>query len=478
MGFLSKLSRHTHEGSFGVIYNVESGGKKYVLKRNTRHGGSPGFASVRELDALMHVRSTPGNPTYCLRLEKIIHDSGITGDVVWGNGEDFSPHRKSNEYVDDHMHFVFPVGKGDLVELLRTPDFHGFDVRKILYQCANAVLALHENGMIHRDIKPDNFIYFENGDVRLIDFGACIHLTEDTELTVNAVGTRVYRSPEMIFKQNYGNPYDIYSLGCMFYQFLSENHRHFIDRYGRFRSRKNLDTITSLIKTHPFASVRDWRVYINSILPESSELLKERVAKLRRDTLSFLDTVLREDIEWTGPEEILPLLKQMLNIDPSKRPSIQEVVDHPFFRTVRAAYPSPKPKTVFYYFPNPSQRKIIINAADKLDNDSDRLFFHLVEVCFRLTVYEGQIPTRKTMTAITTLLARMLGMLDIESKFRIDPKEELSVLGRIGSLLYQETVYEMRSDLDRDDLITFLLSIKAEDEQMSKDELREELEKY
>lgn len=92
---------------------------------------------------------------------------------------------------------------------------------EILLQIAYALCHLHTHGIVHGDVKPENILITESGQVKLIDFGIASVLsdTHKNELPKRLVGTPIYMSPEQL--ENWGNiscQSDIYSLGIIAYE--------------------------------------------------------------------------------------------------------------------------------------------------------------------------------------------------------------------------------------------------------------------
>ncbi|MBO5091002.1 MAG: serine/threonine protein kinase [Clostridia bacterium] len=87
-------------------------------------------------------------------------------------------------------------------------------------QILRALSEAHRNGIIHRDIKPQNIMLLENGRIKVMDFGiAKLPDAETITVTDKAVGTVYYMSPEQAHgKKNIDTRSDIYSLGAMMYE--------------------------------------------------------------------------------------------------------------------------------------------------------------------------------------------------------------------------------------------------------------------
>jgi tRNA A-37 threonylcarbamoyl transferase component Bud32/CheY-like chemotaxis protein len=125
--------------------------------------------------------------------------------------------------ADDHVYLsmeYFPGG--DLRARMRAP-MGCREALGYLRQLAAALGALHEIGVLHRDVKPGNVLLREDGSLAFIDFGLARQLGLESGITGNGAifGTPHYMSPE----QGHGLPLDersdLYSLGVMLYEMLT-----------------------------------------------------------------------------------------------------------------------------------------------------------------------------------------------------------------------------------------------------------------
>ncbi|MBY0589435.1 serine/threonine protein kinase [bacterium] len=135
------------------------------------------------------------------------------------------------KFVNDrHMPFILmecfrgsnakvPIMKGEL-ERIRPL------LRRMLMQFSDALHYFHEKGWVHKDIKPDNLLFNQAGETRLIDFAIAVRATSSLAKLFwrkkrQASGTRSYMSPEQIRGEPLDRRADIYSAGIMFFELVA-----------------------------------------------------------------------------------------------------------------------------------------------------------------------------------------------------------------------------------------------------------------
>jgi len=88
-------------------------------------------------------------------------------------------------------------------------------------QICLAVQHLHENRIIHRDIKVHNVFLTSSGFVKLGDFGISKQLEHSTDLSQTQIGTPLYLPPEMVKSSTSSSKSDIWMLGCLLHELCS-----------------------------------------------------------------------------------------------------------------------------------------------------------------------------------------------------------------------------------------------------------------
>lgn len=113
---------------------------------------------------------------------------------------------------------------GDLKERLKR-NMTTRQAMSILRQIAAALDYAHNKGFIHRDVKPDNILFRDDGSAVLTDFGIARTVSGNTQMTQlgMVVGTPKYMSPEQARGQELDSRSDLYSLGIVFYEMLLGN---------------------------------------------------------------------------------------------------------------------------------------------------------------------------------------------------------------------------------------------------------------
>jgi len=125
--------------------------------------------------------------------------------------------------ADNHAYIAMEYcSRGSLKRLIRQ-GMCATDAEKIMREIADALQAIHTKGILHRDLKPTNVLFREDGSLALIDFGLAkqAHLKAELTGTGEIFGTPYYMSPEQGHGERLDERSDIYSLGIIFYEMLT-----------------------------------------------------------------------------------------------------------------------------------------------------------------------------------------------------------------------------------------------------------------
>ncbi|GAM23745.1 hypothetical protein SAMD00019534_069200 [Acytostelium subglobosum LB1] len=174
---------------------------------------------------------------------------------------------------------------GDLLELLR--EAVCFPLPIVQFYAAEVLVAveyLHSRGIVHRDLKPENVLLSTNYHIRLCDFGTAKQLGPDPHsLSASFCGTAEYVCPELLVDKKAGRQADIWSYGCLLFQLIT----------GKL----------------PFKGLSDYYTF---------QLIMSR------------EMVFPPDFDPDAQD----LIDRLLTLDPFRRPTIEEIKSHPFFKSI------------------------------------------------------------------------------------------------------------------------------------------------
>ncbi|XP_056119727.1 calcium/calmodulin-dependent protein kinase (CaM kinase) II beta 1 isoform X13 [Rhinichthys klamathensis goyatoka] len=179
------------------------------------------------------------------------------------------------------------VTGGELFEDIVAREYYSeADASHCIQQILEAVLHCHQMGVVHRDLKPENLLLAskcKNAAVKLADFGLAIEVQGDQQAWFGFAGTPGYLSPEVLRKEAYGKPVDIWACGVILYILL--------------------------VGYPPFWDEDQHKLY----------------QQIKAGAYDFPSP------EWdTVTPEAKNLINQMLTINPGKRITAQEALKHPW----------------------------------------------------------------------------------------------------------------------------------------------------
>ncbi len=156
---------------------------------------------------------------------------------------------------------------GSLEDKLRVAEIKQTEIAHIFKRIAEALDAAHARGIVHRDVKPSNFLYDSTGEIFLSDFGIAKSKPFTDDEGEWLVGTPAYMSPEQVKGTKVDGRSDIYALGVVLYRLLT----------GQLPFKG--DSTTALINSHVVLPIPDLREVKKNIPAVWQEVVGKAMAK-------------------------------------------------------------------------------------------------------------------------------------------------------------------------------------------------------
>ncbi|MCJ8731821.1 hypothetical protein PDJAM_G00204000 [Pangasius djambal] len=247
-------------------------------------------------------------------------------------------------YHKQHLCLVFEPLSMNLREVLKKygkdVGLHIKAVRSYSQQLFLALKLLKRCNILHADIKPDNILVNESKTIlKLCDFGSASHIAEN-DITPYLV-SRFYRAPEIIIGKPYDYGIDMWSVGCTLYElytgkilFPGKTNNHMLKlamdlkgkmpnkmiRKGLFKD-QHFDQNLNFLYTELDKVTEREKVTVMSSINPTKDLLNDMVGRQR----------LPED-QRKKVVQLKDLLDQILVLDPAKRISINQALQHPYIQ--------------------------------------------------------------------------------------------------------------------------------------------------
>ena len=292
-------------GKYEVVGPLGSGGVATVFE--ARH---PGLGRSVALKMLSHSLVYDRN---------FAEHFGREGRIVAGLTHDNIVRVLDTEEAYGTRFIVMEKLTGELLEGLirRREELDWYVVRRLLTEIASALAYSHEQGLIHRDVKPANVFITEERRVKLLDFGIAVSVGVPTAEDGKVVGTPFYMSPEQILGLPLDGRADLYSLGILAYELCT----HELPFWG--------ESVQSVFNLHLNQPTPDPRLVEPDLPDDLAEFIRISTAKdpIRRfgschDAASFLYRGMDEG--GTAPHEMSTIALTYL---PSRRGQVQQILN-------------------------------------------------------------------------------------------------------------------------------------------------------
>jgi cyclin-dependent kinase len=214
--------------------------------------------------------------------------------------------------TEDIIILIFEYWDQDLSNYMAKHCKNGIDIqaiKSIMRQILKGVKHWHQHKVLHRDLKPQNILYTDEGVAKVADFGLSRAFGIPFKYYPQTVVTLWYRPPEILLgSTSYTTAIDIWSVGCIFAELFTN--KVFFETKSED---EQLDKIYSILGT---PTLEEW--------PEMAQYPKYEEIKESVPKQNISELI--ENID----DEAWDLLEKMLKINPNERITAAEALKHNF----------------------------------------------------------------------------------------------------------------------------------------------------
>ncbi|XP_044260235.1 cyclin-dependent kinase 11B-like isoform X2 [Tribolium madens] len=280
------------EGTYGVVYRAKDKRTEDIvaLKRLKMEKEKEGFpiTSLREINTLLK-----GQHPNIVTVREIVVGSNM-----------------------DKIFIVMDYVEHDLKSLMETmrhkkQNFMPGEVKCLLKQLLLAVAHLHDNWILHRDLKTSNLLLSHKGILKVGDFGLAREYGSPLKAYTPIVVTLWYRAPELLLcTKEYSTPIDMWSVGCIFAELLLMN--------ALFPGKSEVDQLNRIFRDLGTPSEKIWPGFNKLPAVQKMKFSDYPVSNLRTKFSMLTDLGLN-------------LLTKFLTFDPAQRVTAEEALQHTYF---------------------------------------------------------------------------------------------------------------------------------------------------
>lgn len=434
----SKIRELGH-GSFSKVYlcddeiNREPIAIKRTFKYETVDG--PGGSTLIEVDGLALMRKHP----FAISAKTICRGPIFMPGMQSPIDRKFHPSQR-----DDVFSPILEVAEGDLKHYIyEVPDRDFSQIQRFMAQILLVIEFMHENHIMHRDIKTQNILHFaskqdpfgQHGFISICDFGMMKYAHPNSENSPRLM-TSWFRAPEMaLLCRDYDCKIDVWSIGCVFYEMIGQ--KYFISGID---DDDNL-IVNTILGSLPYQITRETAKKMfpsdfkySSIARPPRRLSFPDQLQLSVETIHKIETQI-------GPgkyHQYCDLLLKMLQFDPALRFSTSECLSHSFFDNlapyIMAVRQNVKLSYHHHHYLNDRQmltvpiieRKWMLEIAESIYQSSpglrwysSRILFTAIDIFERYLYYEfsGRGLSLSNRSRETDIHGLVLSKLDVQIFF-------------------------------------------------------------
>ncbi|ODV95353.1 hypothetical protein PACTADRAFT_41952 [Pachysolen tannophilus NRRL Y-2460] len=237
-------THHNHHNFSKIVNKITGQPESYALKQNYTFGKTLGAGSF---GVVRHARNNSTGEEVAIKImlknalkghEQVVYDEiNMLKNLNHPNIVGFRDWFESKDKI--YIVTQLAIG-GELFErIVEKGSFTENDAGEVIYQILLALGYLHDQDIVHRDVKPENVLYLDKSDsspIVLADFGIAKKLSTPDQLLTSMAGSFGYVAPEVLKGTGHGKPCDIWSLGvitytllCGYLPFRAENVHDFLE---------------------------------------------------------------------------------------------------------------------------------------------------------------------------------------------------------------------------------------------------------
>ncbi|CAL9204283.1 unnamed protein product [Musa hybrid cultivar] len=277
------------EGTYGVVYKARDRltNETIALKKIRLEQEDEGVPStaIREISLLKEMQHSN-----IVRLQDVVHSE------------------KRIYLVFEYLDLDLKKHMDSCPELAKDPRL----IKTYLYQILRGIAYCHSHRVLHRDLKPQNLLIDRRTNaLKLADFGLARAFGIPVRTFTHEVVTLWYRAPEILLGSgNYSTPVDVWSVGCIFAEMANQR--------PLFPGDSEIDELFKIFRILGTPNEEIWPGVTS--LPDFKSAFPKWLPK-------DLTTVV-PNLEAAG----IDLLSKMLHLDPSKRITARQALDHDYFK--------------------------------------------------------------------------------------------------------------------------------------------------